>query len=154
VLWFYFHGLPYKTELRTELPVNSTKLIAPTILVIICRHEPHKKHRYSIVAFVSVDAGTCLQSCCTEMAPARTTEDAVLLLLHGCMLRALPSNGRCLHSHCLAKGLICMHLVVCHPPSLPSLETTITAMLRFTMYVPTSTCNPEHRSNHMTQEIN
>jgi hypothetical protein len=37
---------------------------------------------------------------------ARTTENnAVLLLLHACMLRALPSNGRCLHSRRLATGL-------------------------------------------------
>jgi hypothetical protein len=32
-------------------------------------------------------------------------EITVLLLSHACMLRALPSNGRCLLSYCLAAGL-------------------------------------------------
>jgi hypothetical protein len=39
------------------------------------------------------------------MAAARTTENTVVLLLHVCMLYALPSNGCCLQSHCLAMGL-------------------------------------------------
>jgi hypothetical protein len=32
-------------------------------------------------------------------------ENTVLLLSRACMLRALPCNGRCLPSHCLAAGL-------------------------------------------------
>jgi hypothetical protein len=36
---------------------------------------------------------------------ARITENIVLLLLRACMLRTLPSNGRCLQSHSLATGL-------------------------------------------------
>jgi hypothetical protein len=32
-------------------------------------------------------------------------ENTILLLQHACILRALPSNGCCLHSHCLATGL-------------------------------------------------
>jgi hypothetical protein len=40
---------------------NSTELIAPTLQAITSRHGPHRK-RSSIVAFVSVGAGTCLPS--------------------------------------------------------------------------------------------
>jgi hypothetical protein len=29
----------------------------------------------------------------------------VVILLRACMLRTLPSKSRCLHSHCLARGL-------------------------------------------------
>jgi hypothetical protein len=42
------------------------ELIAPTVLVIISRHWPHRKHRFSIVACVFVAAGTCLPSLCPE----------------------------------------------------------------------------------------
>jgi hypothetical protein len=45
---------------------NSSELIVPSALVINSRHGPHRKHRHSIVAFVSVTAGTCLPSCCPE----------------------------------------------------------------------------------------
>jgi hypothetical protein len=67
--------------------------------------EDYRKHRSSIVAFVFVATGTCLLSCCPETVAARTTENTVLLLLRACMLRALPSNGRCLQSNRLATGL-------------------------------------------------
>jgi hypothetical protein len=36
---------------------------------------------------------------------ANHTENTILLLLTACMLWALPSNVRCLQSHCLAMGL-------------------------------------------------
>jgi hypothetical protein len=45
---------------------KSAQLIAPTVLVIISRRGPRRKHRSSIVAFVSVAAGTCLPSCFPE----------------------------------------------------------------------------------------
>jgi hypothetical protein len=57
---------------------------------------------------------TQLLYCCRGVfaAPLRSNfrgadyiESIVLLLLLACMLRALPSNGRCLQSHYLAKGL-------------------------------------------------
>jgi hypothetical protein len=93
-LRFYLHSLHCRT-----------KLSSLCLLLIISRHEPHRKHRSPIVVFVSVAAGTCLQSRFLETDTARTTEITVLLLLRVCMLRALLSNGRCLQSHCLATGL-------------------------------------------------
>jgi hypothetical protein len=45
---------------------NSTELTAPIAMVIISQHGPHRKHRSSTVAIVSVTAGTCLPSCCPE----------------------------------------------------------------------------------------
>jgi hypothetical protein len=64
------------------------------------RHGPHRKHRSSIVVFVSVATGACLPSCCPETVVARATKNTALLLL-----RALPSNDRCLKAHRLATGL-------------------------------------------------
>jgi hypothetical protein len=64
---------------RAEVPSsqpplqNSTEFIALTFLVITSRHVPQRKHRSPTVAFVSVDAGTCLPSCCPETAAGRTT---------------------------------------------------------------------------------
>jgi hypothetical protein len=92
--------------LPSQPPVqNSTELIAPSILSITSRHEPYRKHRFCIVAFVSAAAGTCLPSRRPETAAARASENAVLLLLRVGMLRELPGNGRCLQSHCLATGV-------------------------------------------------
>jgi hypothetical protein len=45
---------------------SSTQLTAPTVLVITSRHGLHRKHRSSIVVFVSVAAGTSLLSRCPE----------------------------------------------------------------------------------------
>jgi hypothetical protein len=59
-------------------------------LFITSRHGLHRKHRSSNVTFVSVEAGTCSPSRCSETAAARTTEITVLLLLRACLLRALP----------------------------------------------------------------
>jgi hypothetical protein len=53
---------------------NTTELIAPTVLVITYRNGPHRKHRSSIVAFLSAAAVTCLPSCCSETAAARTKQ--------------------------------------------------------------------------------
>jgi hypothetical protein len=53
---------------------NSTGLIAPAVLVITSRNGAHRKHRSSIVAFLSVAAGTFLPSCCSETAAARTKQ--------------------------------------------------------------------------------
>jgi hypothetical protein len=39
---------------------NSTELITPTLLVIIPRHGPHRKHRSSIVSCLFIAVGTCL----------------------------------------------------------------------------------------------
>jgi hypothetical protein len=47
---------------------NSTKLIAPTVLVVTSRHRPHRKHCSSIAASVFVAIGTCLPSRCLETA--------------------------------------------------------------------------------------
>jgi hypothetical protein len=44
----------------------TTELIAPTVVAMTSRHAPHRKHRYSIVAFVSFAAETCLLSRCPE----------------------------------------------------------------------------------------
>jgi hypothetical protein len=78
----------YRTLYGAQLPVNTTKLTAPTDLIIISRHGPHRKHRSSIVAFKSVAAGTCLSSCCLKTAEAPIAENTVLLLLSACILRA------------------------------------------------------------------
>jgi hypothetical protein len=75
----------------------------PVPLLIISRHGPHRKRRFYITAFVSVAAGTCFPSHCTEMATERTTESTVSILF--CVLRALTSNGCCLQIHLLSKGL-------------------------------------------------
>jgi hypothetical protein len=73
-------------------------------LLITSRHGPHRKHCYSIVVFMSVATGKCLQSHCPEMAATRTTENTVLLLFCACMFQALPSSSLCLQSNCLATG--------------------------------------------------
>jgi hypothetical protein len=70
-----FHSLPCTTQLSNEF-------IAPAMLVITSRHRPHRKHCSSIDAFVFVDAGTCLPSCCPETA-----------LVYSAILRSLHSNG-------------------------------------------------------------
>jgi hypothetical protein len=95
------HALRFSLHsLHAEL--NSTWLCP---LLITYQQGPHRKHRSSIIAFVSVAAGTCLRSRCPETAASRTTENTVLLLLLAYMLRALPSNDRCLQSHRLTTGL-------------------------------------------------
>jgi hypothetical protein len=102
------HGGGIRPRLHTGI-----EHIAPTVLVITTRHGPHRKHRSSIV-FVSIAAVTCLPSRCLETAATRTTENTVLQLL-----RALPNNGRCLQSHCLATGLytsvcfLCDGMILC-----------------------------------------
>jgi hypothetical protein len=67
--WRFFSctrsGPPF-TAARAEFKSLSTELITPTVLVLDSRHGPHKKHRSSIVAFLSVTAGTCLPSCFPE----------------------------------------------------------------------------------------
>jgi hypothetical protein len=55
-----------------------------------------------VVLFASVAAVKCLLSLFPETATVRATENIVLLLLHSCMLQALPSNGRCLQNQPLA----------------------------------------------------
>jgi hypothetical protein len=77
------HSCPLTQERFSELLLRN------------CRGADHRKRRSS-VAFVSVEAGTCLPSCCRETAAARTTENTVLLLLHAYMLWALDGNIRCL----------------------------------------------------------
>jgi hypothetical protein len=55
------------SAISSQAPLqNSTELIALTALVITSRHGPHRKHRYSTVAFVFIAAGTCLPNCCPE----------------------------------------------------------------------------------------
>jgi hypothetical protein len=39
---------------------NSTELITPTVLVITSQHGPHRKHRFSVVVFMSIAVGMCL----------------------------------------------------------------------------------------------
>jgi hypothetical protein len=46
----------------------------------------------------------------TEPLLRNGLHDPVVLLLRADMLLALPSNGRCLQSHCLATGLYTMLL--------------------------------------------
>jgi hypothetical protein len=48
----------------TPLLLLTNELIDPTVLVITSRRGPHVKHRFSVTAFVSVAAGTCLPSRC------------------------------------------------------------------------------------------
>jgi hypothetical protein len=83
----HLHSLPC----RTVVIVNSL-----CSLLITFRDGPRRKHRSSVVAFVSFAERTCLQSCCPE--------NTVLLVLRAFMLRALPRNARCLHSYRLAIG--------------------------------------------------
>jgi hypothetical protein len=54
----------------TRLPI--LKQVCP--LLMIFRHGPHTKFRSSIVAFVSVAAGTCLPSRCPETVAVRNTQ--------------------------------------------------------------------------------
>jgi hypothetical protein len=74
-------------------------------LLITYRHRPHRKRHSSTVAFLSAAARTSSPCRFLETAAAWTTENTVFLLLHACMLRALPSNYRCLQSHHLATAL-------------------------------------------------
>jgi hypothetical protein len=60
----------------------------------------HRKHGFSVVAFVSVAAGTCLPSHSPEITAAITTKNTAVQFL-----RALPINCRCLQNHRLATGL-------------------------------------------------
>jgi hypothetical protein len=55
------------SAISSQHPLQNS-FIAPTVLVIISRHGPHRKHRSSIVAWVIISAGTCLPSCCPETA--------------------------------------------------------------------------------------
>jgi hypothetical protein len=93
---------PYFTVSDSRLPFSSpptTRRVTVEVFDLICpflktcRHGSHRKHRTSVVAFLSIVAGTCLPSCCPETASARTTVNTVLILL-----RALYSNDRCLQS--------------------------------------------------------
>jgi hypothetical protein len=45
---------------------NSTELIALIALIITPGHRPHRKHRSSVVAFMSIAARMCSTSCCPE----------------------------------------------------------------------------------------
>jgi hypothetical protein len=60
------------------LNLLTTAFVASTDLVITFRHGPHRKHCFSIVAFVSVASGTCLPSRCSAT---------------GVVSWPLPSNG-------------------------------------------------------------
>jgi hypothetical protein len=73
--------LPPAQVLSSQTPVRNW-LNWPGPLLIIFRQRPHRKHGSSIVVFMSVAAGTCLQSCCPEMA-----------LVYPSMPRSLHSNG-------------------------------------------------------------
>jgi hypothetical protein len=53
---------------------------------------------------VTVEVFDLLQRC-VYCADVDHIENTVLLLPRACVLRTLPSNGRCLPSHCLATGL-------------------------------------------------
>jgi hypothetical protein len=84
-LGFRLHSLLCRTQLATEI-------IAPTILVTISRHGPHRKHR-SIVMFISFASGMCLPSCLAGVAYPR--------LLKICC----SGNGRCFATVTQKKGL-------------------------------------------------
>jgi hypothetical protein len=70
ILHFRNHGSNRPMTEFNFLTAISTlpEVIAPAVLVIMSRHGPHREHRSSIVPFVSVAVGTCLPSCCPEMA--------------------------------------------------------------------------------------
>jgi hypothetical protein len=101
--------------------VPKTELIAQTVLVIISQHGPHRKHRSSLAAFLPV--GNVFTKPLTRNGRSvYRIENTVLLSLRACMLRAIPSNGSCLQSHCLEMGLyatLCrvvlaiLHLICC-----------------------------------------
>jgi hypothetical protein len=97
VLRFCLHSLLCRTHPTTQL--------CP--LLITSRHGPHRKHRSSIVAFMSIATGTYLPSCCLETAVVRTTENTILLLL-----QALPTNGHCLQS-LLSSRSVCHSMMDC-----------------------------------------
>jgi hypothetical protein len=88
-LRFCLHNLPWRSLLNWLCPLFETFW-----------HEPHRKQSFSIVALGLFATETCLPRRCVSTAAARTTENTVLLLL-----RVLPSDGRCLQNHHLAKGL-------------------------------------------------
>jgi hypothetical protein len=74
---------------------NTRHLLCP--LLITSQHGPHRKHSLFIVVLGLVATEMCLPRHCVSTAPARTTEHTILLLL-----RALPSNRRCIQSRRLA----------------------------------------------------
>jgi hypothetical protein len=72
--------------------------VAPIVFKITPRHGPRGKHRPSLVAEV------CLLRRCIATFAARITQKTPFCW-RAHILRALPSNGRCLPSHSLATGL-------------------------------------------------
>jgi hypothetical protein len=90
-LAFIFYSLRFETSLvaasydsqgkggriRLRLHRGATR-DAETVLVIISRHGPHRKHRTSTVACVLVAAGTCLPSRCLETAAVYSPYLAVM----------------------------------------------------------------------------
>jgi hypothetical protein len=72
---------------------NSTELTAPTVLVITSRHGQHRKHSSSIVAFVSVAAGTCLPNCCPEMGCATPFVKNLLPYQRALIRNRYPATG-------------------------------------------------------------
>jgi hypothetical protein len=65
----------------------------------------HTQLAYEFISSCSVIHSLKVTS--SDILPLKATKErrkflSVVLLLHSCMLRALPSNGRCLQSHCLA----------------------------------------------------
>jgi hypothetical protein len=111
--YFTTGGLPPISSSWRQAPLDSRRAIflfdwtlaglnwnvAPIVFKITPRQEPRRKHSF----------------CCWRgvfTAPLHSNfygkdhrENTVLLLLLPYMLRALPSNGSCLQSHCLATGL-------------------------------------------------
>jgi hypothetical protein len=73
--------------------------VASIVLKITIRHEPRRKHSLYFCR------GVFTSSLHSNSRGADDIENSVLLLLRAWMLRTLPSNGRCLQSHCLATGL-------------------------------------------------
>jgi hypothetical protein len=58
------------TNSVTHQPTNSTQLTHPslTVLLIISRHGPHRKHRFLITVFVPLPSNCCLVVCFVVVA--------------------------------------------------------------------------------------
>jgi hypothetical protein len=81
------------TTRRVTVEVFDPASTRVNALHITSWHGQHRKHR-SVVTLVSVTTETCLPNRCLET-----------VCITPVLFRALPSNGRCLQSHCLATGL-------------------------------------------------
>jgi hypothetical protein len=94
------------------------------LVLITSQHRPYRKHSSSSVAPRLVIEEMCLLRRCMATAVAPTAGNTVLILFCACMLRALPSNVRCLQAISLVTSL----RVILLPPSGYSSPTAISSL--------------------------